>query len=143
MEVVEVSTGPPIITSFYAGDMATVEIVAQRPVLEVSTADSAVIDVLTPPVQLVQVITPGPSGPQGSTGATGEQGDTGPSPTYEQHFADAVETWVIIHPLNAWPTVTTVDLNGDEIIGDVSIPDKSTVIVSFAMPFAGTARLKA
>lgn len=142
MDVVEVSTGPPMSVSVDAGDTATVEIIAPVQRLEVSTVDAAVLDVLTAAVQLVEVITPGPSGPQGQVGETGAQGETGPAPMFEQHFADAVETWVIVHPLNTYPTVMTVDLNGEEIIGDVSMPDMSTVIVRFAMPFAGTARLK-
>lgn len=92
---------------------------------------------------VVEVATPGPQGVQGVVGDTGEIGATGPSPSFDQVFAEPLMQWVIMHPLNTHPVVTTVDQNGEEIIGDVMFPDNSTVIVSFGIPFAGTARLKA
>ncbi len=143
MEVVEIATAPASLVEVMVGRGWQAEVVSVQPVLEVSTVDTAVLDVTVPAVQVVEIITEGPSGAKGDVGEQGEQGETGPSPTFEQHFADASMTWTIIHPLNAYPVVTTVDLNGEEIIGDVMIPDKSTVIVNFAMPVAGTARLKA
>jgi hypothetical protein len=50
---------------------------------------------------------------------------------------------VIVHNLDAYPVVTLYDLYGFAISGDVSMPDRNTVVVDFAVPFAGTARLKA
>ncbi len=91
-------------------------------------------------VQVVEVVTPGPQGPPG---VVGPQGEPGPSETFEQIFANAAMQWTIIHPLGGYPEVTTVDLNGTEIIGDVRWPDHLTVVVEFGMPVAGTARLKA
>ncbi len=94
-------------------------------------------------VQTIEIITVGPQGSQGNTGEQGVQGETGPSPTFEQHFADATDTWYVVHPLNAKPTVTTMDLNGDEIIGDITYDGIVAVTITFGMPFAGTAILKA
>lgn len=101
-------------------------------------------DVIDPATSgVIEIITPGPSGPQGDVGDKGETGPTGPSPMYDQVFAVPEMVWVVIHPLETKPVVTTVDQNGEEIIGDVAFPDNSTVIITFGLPFAGTARLKA
>lgn len=87
---------------------------------------------------------PGPAGPQGDPGPAGDTGPPGPAAAaFEQSFADASDTWVIAHDLATYPEVTTRDLNGAEIRGAVSWPDTSTVIVSWALPFAGVARLTA
>ncbi len=86
---------------------------------------------------------PGPAGPPGPQGERGETGAPGPSPQFDQHFAIPSTAWVIVHNLDAYPVVTTVDLNGEEIVGDVATPDRNTVVVTFAVPMAGTARLKA
>lgn len=92
--------------------------------------------------QILEVITPGPQGPRGEVGEQGAQGEPGPSPTFEQTFAVAQHTWMINHPLDGNPEVTTVDLGGMEIIGDVHYYTPSLVVVEFAMPVAGVARLK-
>lgn len=105
---------------------------------------------------LVQVVAtdmagpPGPPGPQGDQGDPGPQGDQGPqgeqgpfAPNFEQSFAAASSHWVIVHNLDTYPVVSTYDLTGNEISGDVSTPDRNTVVVDFELPFAGTARLKA
>lgn len=92
---------------------------------------------------VVEVITPGPQGVQGDEGVQGDTGQTGPSPMFDQVFASPEMQWVVDHPLNTHPVVTTVDQNGEEIIGDVMFPSNSRVIITFGIPFAGTARLKA
>jgi Collagen triple helix repeat (20 copies) len=93
---------------------------------------------------------PGPPGPQGDPGPPGADGADGaagapgpPAAAFEQSFASASDIWVITHDLATYPVVTTRDLNGEQISGAVSWPDTSTVIVSWAMPFAGVARLTA
>lgn len=87
---------------------------------------------------------PGAPGPPGPQGPPGQPGPVGPyAPEFTQNFAAATDTWVISHGLGVYPEVTTVDLNGAEINGDVTWPDPSTVIVTWAFPFAGIARLKA
>lgn len=111
--------------------------------LEVFTSQGALVVVDYGGSQVVEVVTPGPQGPKGHTGAQGEQGETGPSPTYSQDFMVATDRWEVNHPLNTHPVVTTLDLNGDEIVGDITYPDNSTVIISWGMPFAGRAILKA
>ncbi len=121
-----------------------IEVIADHPIVEqVVAAGQYVLEIKESPVSVLEVVTAGPPGVKGNTGAQGEQGETGPSPEFSQTFATAIEVWVINHPLNAHPAVTTVDMNGMEIIGDVEFPDNDTVIVTFGMPVAGIARLKA
>lgn len=93
---------------------------------------------------------PGPAGPAGPTGPQGLQGPQGPagsgtgggSAIVEQGFASPATEWVITHTLGVRPIVETFDQNNHQIFGDVQTPDTATVIVSFFLPFAGTARLK-
>lgn len=87
---------------------------------------------------------PGPVGPQGTQGNAGVQGPPGPpGAEFEQTFAVPSLHWVVVHNLDAYPIVTTFDLNGDEIVGAVTYPDRNTVVIDWLVLFAGTARLKA
>lgn len=87
---------------------------------------------------------PGPQGVQGVQGVEGDQGEQGPyAPTLTMHFAEPSTEWVVVHNFGTTPVVTTVDLNNELIEGDVSLPDKTHVVISFVVPFAGTAILKA
>lgn len=116
-------------------------------------AGETLVNVLRPITDILQVTTVGPQGPpggqglpgpQGSPGPQGPQGDPGaPSPQFDQTFNTASVEWTIVHNLDAYPVVSLYDLYGFAISGDVSMPDRNTVVVDFAVPFAGTARLKA
>jgi hypothetical protein len=116
-------------------------------------ADETLVNVLRPTTDILEVTTVGPQGPEGDLGPAGPQGpqgDTGPqgppgapSPQFDQTFTTASTQWVIVHNLDAYPVVNLYDLYGFAISGDVSMPDRNTVVVDFAVPFAGTARLKA
>ena len=50
-------------------------------------------------------------------------------------------SWVINHNLNGFPSVTTTDLAGHEIVGQVQYLNANTVIVTFSAPVAGAAYL--
>lgn len=126
--------------------------------IEVTRQTSTLITVDDPVKEILRVDTPGPQGPPGPiggqgipgpTGPRGPQGDPGldgtdgePSPSFEQNFANPALMWVIHHNMNAYPVVALYDINSREITGDISLPDRNTVIVEFAVPFAGVARLK-
>lgn len=125
-------------------------------VVEVHDDEGALLTVLHPTADVIQIVTPeligprGPQGPQGargfpgSVGSTGDTGDTGPfAPTFEMQFASPALKWIIAHGLDVYPMVSIYDLNGSEISGDVSMPDRNTVIVDFVVPIAGTAIVKA
>ncbi len=121
-----------------------IEITSMESVIEnVAAAPPSIVEFLESPVAVIEVVTVGPQGATGQTGEQGEQGEVGPSPQYEQTFATATDVWIIPHTLGGHPEVTTVDLNGVEIIGDVDYTTPDTVTVWFGMPVAGTARLKA
>lgn len=121
-------------------------------IIEVRDGGSTLI-VPTSTVEVVDVVTADLIGPPGPQGVAGVQGDDGPAgvpgptgpfaPIFEQHFASASTQWVIHHNMDVYPVTTLYDLYGFEISGDVSTPDRNTVVVDFVMPFAGTARLKA
>lgn len=145
VEIVEVIAPPYFVTT-------VVDVDPEYGLVEVFDSDAALIDI-DPVVEVVEVSTaeliggqgpPGPPGPQGAPGPQGPTGATGPfAPLFEQHFAVPLYTWVIVHNLDTYPVVTTVDLNEEEIVGDVTTPDRNTAVVNFAVPVAGTARLKA
>jgi hypothetical protein len=134
VDIIEVKARPDVIVTVAGPDLGFLEVTTTDVILVVPDVDLSGV---------VEVHTPGPQGVQGDKGVSGDIGPVGPSPMYEQVFATAALVWIVVHPLNTKPSVTTVDQNGDEVIGDVSFPDNSTVIISFGLPFAGTARLKA
>ncbi len=122
---------------------AIIEILENAPVemIEVYDERRTVIQVERPEAEVVNIVTAGPIGPRGPIGPQGPQGPF--APVFEQFFADAQMQWTINHDLGVVPVVTLYDLNHEEITGDVMTPDKYTVIVTFELPMAGTARLKA
>ncbi len=131
--------------------MATDEYRQRVSILEI-TADATLVMDLPGRVEVLEIVAGG-VGPQGEAGPEGEPGPEGdpgppgppgsPSPIFEQRFTDPVLEWVIVHDLNAFPVVDTYDLDNQEVWGTVSTPDIATVIVNFAIPMAGIARLKA
>lgn len=81
-----------------------------------------------------------PSGGQGGGGSTPAR-----QTTYVQTFAVPDTTWTVSHPLGSdTPMVALYTLDGHTIDdADVFAPDTSTVIISFAVPFAGKVVLQA
>lgn len=146
VDVVQIVAPAAILTEVTGSPTGLVEVrISSGTLIELPEYESEVVEVTSPGP-------PGPPGPQGLQGDAGPQGDkgdrgetgaSGPSPTFEQVFSSATSHWVIVHNLDAYPVVTLVDLYGTEISGDVSTPDRNTVVVDFEVPFAGTARLKA
>ena len=59
--------------------------------------------------------------------------------TFTQSVASA--TWTINHNLGFVPNVTTLDQNGDEIVGFIDSATGNTVVVTFSQPVSGTAYL--
>lgn len=122
-------------------------------VVEVRNATGELLTILEPTADVVQIVSPdivGPRGPQGVAGNPGIQGPAGVpgpqgpfAPTFEQVFASPLATWVIVHNMDVYPVVTLYDSYGFEIGGDITMPDRNTVVVLFEVPIAGTARLKA
>jgi hypothetical protein len=144
-DIIEVVAAPYSVTEVINTDIAGV--------VAVHDSDTVVLDVPEPVIDVVLVRTDDLRGPQGIQGDQGVAGPVGPqgvpgvqgpfAPVFEQHFAAPQLVWLIEHNLGVYPVVTTVDLNNEEITGDVATPDKNTVVVTFDVPVAGTARLKA
>lgn len=118
--------------------------------VEVHDDAGAILAVLPQTVEIVQIVTPeltgpqGPPGPVGDPGVQGVQGEQGPfAPTFEMRFANPSTEWIFQHNLNLYPVVNLYDPDGNEIGGDISMPDKNTVVVDFFVPIAGTIILKA
>lgn len=119
-------------------------------VVEVFDGSGTLVTIFEPTADVVQIVTAdligplGPVGPVGPTGSAGPQGPQGPfAPTFEQHFASPALVWRINHNLDAYVVTDLYDLYGVQISGDIEMPDRNNVIVTFDVPVAGTARLKA
>lgn len=122
-------------------------------VVEIRDAAGELLTVLEPTADVIQIVSPDLVGPQGATGAAGVAGPLGPqgpvgpqgpfAPTFVQHFASASLLWFIQHNLDTYPTVDIYDLDGFAISGDVFMPDRNSVVVTFDVAVAGTAVLKA
>jgi hypothetical protein len=124
-------------------------------IVEVYDGLGDLITILEPTADVVEIVSddlvgprgaqgpPGEQGLQGDQGLQGEQGPQGPfAPQFEQSFAAAASVWVVVHNMDVFPVVTLYDDYGFEISGDVVMPDRNTVVVTFAVPMSGTARLK-
>lgn len=124
-------------------------------VVQVYDGAGELVVVLQPTADVVEIISdrltgpqgpPGVQGPAGEPGGQGEPGEQGeqgpPAPHFEQTFVDPSPAWVIVHNMDVFPVVTLHDLYGIQISGDVVMPDRNTVVVTFAVPMSGTARLK-
>jgi hypothetical protein len=69
----------------------------------------------------------------------GPQGESGGS--YEHQQITPSSVWVIDHALRFRPNVTTIDSAGYEMIGDISYPSPTRVVVEYSSPTGGTALL--
>lgn len=65
--------------------------------------------------------------------------ETGSGYVYEQ--TEESEEWNIIHPLGKFPSVTLVDNEGNEIVGDIQYMSANNIIVRFTTPVSGKAFL--
>jgi hypothetical protein len=85
-------------------------------------------------------------GERGEKGNTGDQGATGPrgpggSETVVWEAPTASTVWLIEHGLQSFPSVTTVDSAGSQIMGTVEYLDINSLKVTFAYATAGNAYL--
>lgn len=61
--------------------------------------------------------------------------------TYEHTQIIASATWVVLHNLNKWPSVTVVDDGDNVVIGDIEYINENELLITFAYPFSGRAYL--
>lgn len=61
--------------------------------------------------------------------------------TYLHQQTVALDTWIIVHNLNKYPSVSVIDSAGNEVIGEVFYDDKNQVTLKFKGSFKGVATL--
>jgi hypothetical protein len=72
----------------------------------------------------------------------GKQGPPGPiSDTFIHNQAGASDTWTIHHHLDKWPSVMIVDSAGQMVLGDIEFTTADSLVITFAIAFAGKAFL--
>ncbi len=49
------------------------------------------------------------------------------------------DTWVLVHNLNKYPSVTIVDSSGEEVIGSIKHDSVNQVTATFSAAFSGSA----
>jgi hypothetical protein len=79
---------------------------------------------------------------QGSLSTNGSTPGTGtgsPDATYEHAQMSASAIWTINHNLGKYPSVTVVDSGGSEVDGFVNHISRTQAVVTFSLPFSGTA----
>jgi hypothetical protein len=50
-------------------------------------------------------------------------------------------TWIIVHPLNCFPSVTTLNTDGERVHGGEKFINSSRIEIHFNEPMAGSANL--
>lgn len=65
------------------------------------------------------------------------------SVTYVHTQSSAAAVWTITHSLGTKPNVLVVDSSGQELLTEVNFLSNSQVTVTHALPYAGTAYLRA
>lgn len=78
--------------------------------------------------------------PVGGSGGSGSSGGSG-GVAYRHQQNSPATVWVINHNLGFWPAVSIVDTGGFEIEADVRHMSANQVVIVFAIPLAGVARL--
>jgi len=61
--------------------------------------------------------------------------------TYVHHQSAAASTWVIVHGLGKFPSVTVVDSGNTVVVGNVSYDSPNQVSITFEASFSGKAYL--
>jgi len=93
-------------------------------------------------VSLIRAPAPGPPGPAGPAGPPGPQGPPGPGAVSYVHTQGALAaTWVVVHNLNKYPSVTVVDTGDSVIIPTVHYDNANQITITFGSATSGKAYL--
>lgn len=88
-----------------------------------------------------QIVVTAP-GPQGPAGADGVQAENIVDLVSYRHLQNApLSTWTINHNLNFYPNVTVFNSAGDQVEGNVTHTNETTLTITFSSALAGTAHL--
>lgn len=100
------------------------------------------LDVTTPGESIITKVTPGVGITITSTGidtGTGEVSLAIASYLHDQQ--DVLSLWAINHNLHRYPSIIAMDLDGNEILGDISYIDTDNLTITFTPATAGKAYL--
>lgn len=112
---------------------------ADNPVGTVTDIDPGVTTALLEAVQTGPAGSPGAQGPPGPPGAPG--GGVGAAPTVFVQSTSS-DLWQFTHSYPYRPIVETFNNDGEEILGDESHPNPTTVRVKHGFPMTGTLVLR-
>ena len=116
--------------------------------VETEAPPIAVVEISRIPIQIVQTTAPvdivlhqASKGDKGDPGEQGIQGEQGPPGEGSLVWIppQAQTTWLIVHNLGRFPSVTAVDSLGRWMVGDLAFIDDNTVQLDFAYPTTGYA----
>jgi hypothetical protein len=109
--------------------------------ITVSPLEGVELTIIEPDeIRITEVGIQGPAGAQGLTGPTGPQGEAGPPlDTYRHVQSIAAASWVIVHGLGRYPSVTVVDSSRRVVMGQVTYDSNMQVTIVFSAAFAGEA----
>ncbi len=100
------------------------------PVLEVITLPPTVLEVLSGPTPVFELLFPGPRGPQGEPGSG--------TVHFEHTQATPAAAWIIVHNFGRNPSVTLI-IDGRVEYTEIVHPDLNTTTVYWPAPTAGRA----
>lgn len=63
------------------------------------------------------------------------------SQTYIFEQTTALDTWVIQHNLDRYPSVSIVDSAGTQVCGEITYENSNKIVITFTEAFTGTAYL--
>ena len=90
-------------------------------------------------VRQIIVTAPGPQGPGGTSGLQSNQIAALVSYRHVQNVA--LTTWTIAHNLNFYPNVTVFNTANDQVEGNVTHTNETTLTITFSSALAGKAHL--
>jgi hypothetical protein len=90
-------------------------------------------------VRQIVVSAPGPQGPGGVSGLQSNQIPALVSYRHVQNTPSA--TWSVVHNLNFYPNVTVFNSADDQVEGNVTHTNETTLTITFSSALAGKAHL--
>jgi hypothetical protein len=90
-------------------------------------------------VRQIIVTAPGPQGPGGLSGL--QSSDIADLVSYRHVQNSPLTTWTIVHNLNFYPNVTVFNSADDQVEGNVTHSNETTLTITFSSALAGKAHL--
>jgi hypothetical protein len=118
-------------------------ILVKEPVLEIIEVSPEEVEVREHIVlETIQEAVEGPMGPMGQQGPMGPQGPAGAGgASYIHDQVIPAASWVIVHNLNFFPSITVEDSGGTEHYPDIVYNNGNQVTLTFVSSMGGKAYL--